>query len=93
MEVLSGRFSEGPFDKTVARRFTLAVRPPGDVNALRLHGAVTLAPGIHLAACNSMNGDKILPLPEAQTGASATLQISYRMGSGLRTLATEVEIR
>jgi hypothetical protein len=61
-----------------ARRFTLAVRPPGDVNALRLRGAVTLAPGIHLAACNSMNGDKILPTPEAQTGASATLGISYR---------------
>jgi SAM-dependent methyltransferase len=90
VEVWSGRFSEGPFDETVARRFTLPVRPPGDVNALRLRGAATLASGIHLAACNSMNGDKILPLPEAETGTSATLRISYRMGSGLRTLATEV---
>jgi predicted RNA methylase len=93
VEVWSGRFSEGPFEETVARRFTLAVRPPSDVNALRLRGAVTLAPGIHLAASNSMNGDKILPTPEAQTGASATLGISYRMGSGLRTLATAVEIK
>jgi protein arginine N-methyltransferase 1 len=93
VEVWSGRFSDGPFDEKVTRRLALAVCPPGDVNALRLRGAVTLAPGIQLAACNSMNGDKILPLPEAQTGTSATLQISYRMGSGLRNLTTEVEIK
>jgi SAM-dependent methyltransferase len=76
-------------ETTVARTVTLTSRQDGLANAVRIGGAAHLAPGLDLGATETINGDKILDLPEpigVVAGAAVTVDVSYVLGGGLSSL-------
>jgi predicted RNA methylase len=79
-------FGAGPVDEIVAGEIELDVDPDATVNAVRLAGAMALAPNRTLGPSHALNGDKILPISELRGQARATLRWRYRMGAGLGAL-------
>lgn len=63
------------------------------INAVRLSGVLTLAEGIELREAHSLNGEKVLTLPEEiqATNDEIKLHVTYKMGGGLGSFqATQV---
>jgi predicted RNA methylase len=89
--VWSGRFGAGPHEPEVSRSLTLAVRPAGPVNALKLCGRVELAEGLQVGATSAMNGDKLLLLDHEYDLPTMDLSISYGMGKGLGSFLAQVK--
>jgi predicted RNA methylase len=81
-----GQFNDGPHATTVQRRLCFTAPEPSRVNGLRICGTAMLSPTTELGACDSFNGDKIVPLtPRAVVGA-VELDVTYEMGAGLGSL-------
>ncbi|MEO6095507.1 MAG: 50S ribosomal protein L11 methyltransferase [Fibrobacteria bacterium] len=73
--------------------FSLTASSTGVINALRLSARAHLTHGMPLGATNALNGDKIIPLPEAtrvEAGQTFRVRMRYRMGAGLASLQAQV---
>ncbi|GAA0911309.1 50S ribosomal protein L11 methyltransferase [Virgisporangium aurantiacum] len=81
-----GRFNGGPHATTVQRRLRFTIPEPSTVNGLRICGTALLTPNIELGACDTLNGDKIIPLPPRTIIGPVELDVSYEMGDGLASL-------
>jgi protein arginine N-methyltransferase 1 len=84
---------QGFVETRVARTVTLTGRQTGRANAVRIGGTAHLAPGIDLGATDTINGDKILDLPESvqvTAGTELTLAVGYVYGGGLSSLRCDV---
>lgn len=84
--VWAGVFAEGPHPTRVERRVQFDVTREMMVNGLRVAGVMSLSPTIEAGAFDSLNGDKIVPLPERTVRGSVELNVSYEMGGGLGSL-------
>jgi predicted RNA methylase len=88
------RVWEGRFDTVLAEEVAVRVRFPvrrrGVVNAVRISGEVLLEHNAPIGACPSMNGDKVVDVPEREVGPGHVLvDIRYVMGAGLDTLQVD----
>jgi predicted RNA methylase len=85
VEVSSINFEEGliecEVDKTI--EYVLEKRK---VNAIKISGLITLAPGIILGPTNALNGDKIIPIELIENCKKIKIKINYKMGTGLGSL-------
>jgi len=79
--VWGARFSACPLEEHVLARVPLA---PGQ-NTLEITGRVELGDATWHGGFLSMNGPKLVPLPDELIGAS-TLVVEYTMGAGLSSL-------
>jgi predicted RNA methylase len=84
--VWQSRLDAGPVAQRVDRRLTVPVSEPGEVNGVRISGQAGLTEDLWLGACNTLNGDKIIPLPARQVTGPVELAVRYRMGAGLAEL-------
>jgi predicted RNA methylase len=84
--VWSGRLDRGPIEERVRRQIELEATGPGAVNAVRIMGEAELSPGRWLGACDTLNGDKVYPLPARSVAGQVRLDVRYRMGAGLADL-------
>lgn len=76
----------GLVETHVERTVTLPGNRDGHANAVRIAGTAHLAPGIDLSATNTINGDKVLTLPEpiaVTAGQAVTIDVRFAMGGGL----------
>jgi protein arginine N-methyltransferase 1 len=83
----------GIVETRVAGTVTLTGRQTGRANAVRIGGMAHLAPGTDLGATDTINGDKVLDLPEpvqVTAGAGLALDVSYVHGGGLSSLRCEL---
>jgi predicted RNA methylase len=80
------RLDAGPVADRVWHRLRFTVAEPGEVNGVRIIGRVGLTEELWLGACNTLNGDKVYPLPARPVRGEIELEVSYRMGAGLREL-------
>lgn len=78
-----GSFNSGPHSPLVRRRLRFEVPGTSTVNGLKISGTATLAPKLEVGAQDSLNGDKIVPLPERSVHGHVELDVSYEMGGGL----------
>jgi predicted RNA methylase len=83
-----GRFDQAPVNEEVSFILRLVSDLPVTVNGLRVSGSVDLTPSVSVGAFNSMNGDKVVPVPPRQLNGRAELKVSYCMGAGLGSLST-----
>ncbi len=81
------RFDTGPHPTTVRREFGFATRAGTVINGLKISGVALLSPTQDLGACDTLNGDKVVPLPERVAGDHEVLEVSYTMGAGLGALS------
>jgi predicted RNA methylase len=84
--VWEGIFNAGPHPTQVRRRLHFTSPGEATVNGLRISGVATLSPTLKIGACDSLNGDKIVPLPERRITGYADLDVAFEMGSGLGSL-------
>lgn len=84
--VWQARFADGPHPTTVQRRPTFTVDHAAPVNGLRISGALSLSPTLTVGAFDSLNGDKILPLPARTVQGRVALDVAFEMGGGLGSL-------
>jgi predicted RNA methylase len=84
--VWAGRLDSGPVDELVDVRVTAVVDGGAPVNGVRIVGEAVLADEVRLGACNTLNGDKIVPVPERDVAGRVALRVRYRMGAGLPEL-------
>ena len=78
-------FAAGPVDPVVDTTVRFRVADGATANALILSGSAGLTAGMRLGACNSFNGDKVLPLPACQ--GEVEVRVRYEMGRGLDNLS------
>jgi predicted RNA methylase len=85
--VWQGFFNDGPHSTAVRcrPRFTIA-GPAATVNGLRLRGTAILSAAAELGACDTLNGDKIIPLAPRTVAGPVELDVRYEMGGGLAGL-------
>ena len=76
-------------DKTLAFTTKQGDKP---INAIRLSGVMTLTEGVEMREGNSVNGEKILSLPNdiVATDGQINLHVKYKMGAGLGTFQYEI---
>jgi predicted RNA methylase len=86
VEIWDGRLDEGPVVEEVRAEPRFALASPGRVNGVRITGEMASPAGTWIGACNTLNGDKIYPLPAREVAGEAALRVRYRMGAGLREL-------
>jgi predicted RNA methylase len=84
--VWTARLDRGPVVELVDTRVTAVVDGAAAVNGVRILGEAVLADGVDLGACNTLNGDKIVPMPERDVAGRVALRVRYRMGGGLPEL-------
>jgi predicted RNA methylase len=84
VEIWNSELGAGPVDDVVDTE--LAVQAHGDVNGVRIMGELALTDTLWIGACNTLNGDKIYPLPDRRVAGPVGVAIRYRMGAGLREL-------
>jgi len=79
---LEGGTNNQDVDMTLNFKLLKADKP---INAIRISGLLTLTDGVELGAAHSVNGDKILSLPEEipPEDDQVNLHVSYKMGGGL----------
>ncbi|HEX6871724.1 MAG TPA: 50S ribosomal protein L11 methyltransferase [Micromonosporaceae bacterium] len=86
VEIWDARLDDGPVAEAVAARPRLPVTRPGWCNGVRIAGEMASPAGVWLGACNTLNGDKVYPLPPREVTGEVGLSVRYRMGAGLREL-------
>jgi hypothetical protein len=85
--------SGGRAETRVAHTLTVTGRQTGRANAVRIGGVADPAQGIELSATDTINGDKVLDLPEpidVAAGTDLTLDVSYVHSGGLSSSRCEV---
>lgn len=81
------QFNTGPHPTQFRRRLRFtSLGGEQTVNGLRVTGVAILSPKRELGACDSLNGDKIVPIPERTISGDADLDIAFDMGAGLGSL-------
>lgn len=80
------RFNQGPHAATVRRRLSFTVPQAATVNGLRVCGTAVLSATTELGACDTLNGDKIIPLVPRTVSGPVDLDVRYEMGGGLASL-------
>jgi predicted RNA methylase len=86
--VWQGQFNDGPHSTTVQRRLRFTVPNRSMVNGLRICGTAVLTAATELGACDTVNGDKIIPLPPRTVAGPVELDVAYEMGGGLASVTT-----
>ena len=87
--VWQGQFNDGPHRTTVQSRLRFTTANPATVNGLRVCGTAILSATTELGACDTLNGDKIIPLPPRTITGPVELDVTYEMGGGLASLAAQ----
>jgi predicted RNA methylase len=73
-------------DDVVRREVSFHVAGAQDVNGVRIMGEAETTRGTWIGAFNTLNGDKVYPLPQRRVDGEVSLAVCYRMGAGLREL-------
>jgi predicted RNA methylase len=89
VELWHSTLDAGPVERLVERRVTLRVDDARDVNGVRLMGEAESHPGTWIGAFNTLDGDKVYPLPPRRVVGDVDLTVRYRMGAGLRELTID----
>jgi len=76
-------FVESDLNPVVRSDVRLWVDPGAHVNAIRISASAVLVDGIEVGECNSLNGDKILPIEPFVGEGETSINITYEMGGGL----------
>lgn len=76
-------FCEDELPDHVSRSVTFDCAPGSHPNAVRLSGVALLSDTLSIGACNSLNGDKVLPLAPFQSESMACFRVLYELGGGL----------
>jgi len=86
---LEGGVNNQDVDKTLTFKILKTDKP---INAIRISGILTLTNGVELGAAHSVNGDKVLSLPEDfhPTADQVNLHVSYKMGGGLGSFQAKI---
>ncbi len=81
-----------PIRSAVDSTLAIKIESDGLVNAVRISACAHLARGLVLGATNALNGDKVLPIKEAQLtqGQIAHARIHYQMAGGLASLLVKL---
>jgi predicted RNA methylase len=84
--VWEAAFADGPHPTRVSRHVRFEVADEVVVNGVRLSGVMSLSPTLEAGAFDSLNGDKIVPLPDRAVRGTVELDVEFEMGGGLGTL-------
>jgi len=81
-----------PIQSAVDSTMAIKIESDGLVNAVRLSARAHLARGLVLGATNALNGDKVLPIEEAQLAQGQIVQarVNYQMAGGLASLLVKL---